>query len=184
MNWSVFVWWWKKAIRFHKWITLEDMAMDRAFSGVDNDDDDVELFLLDEDSNHIRPIVESKWKHVQRMTETTYGAVGSKCFYHFYWYAATVDDFLRIVTMTNGMRELWIISSVCRNEKKKGEAEKAEILKRVKESDFSINSFANTEFAEMVHQVRCEFQNLPTMLTLSRNTSQNIKSNNHKSKRK
>jgi hypothetical protein len=51
----------------------------------------------------------------------------------------------------------WTISSICHNEKKK--AEKAEILKRVKERDLPINSFTNTEFAEIVHQVRCEFLN-------------------------
>ncbi len=79
-----------------------------------------------------------------------------------------------------------IINLPQRKEKRKlvSEAEKAEILKRVEESDFAINSFANTEFAEVVHQVRCEFLNKENKTCqqckpLSRNTSQNIKSNNH-----
>ncbi len=75
-----------------------------------------------------------------------------------------------------------IINLPQRKVKKKlvSEAEKAEITKRVKERDFSMASFTNTEFAEMVHQVRCDFlkkenKTSQQLKSLSRNTLQNIK---------
>jgi hypothetical protein len=74
-----------------------------------------------------------------------------------------------------------IINLPQRKEKRKlvSEAEKAEILKRVKERDFSIKSFTNTEFAEMVHQVRFLNKENKTFQQCKPLTLQNIKSNNH-----